>query len=126
MFIASKIFFICFSGLFVYFYYGIKHSTLEPRVDEDERIELKMKPSQTKSQNHSRQTPQPVSTTTTARIATVTTAAAPAAKTTAADSTAVVIDDKTETKRPRNLEPIPTNNDSNMFVSPSAFPKWDD
>lgn len=109
-----------FSGLFVYFYYGIKNSTLEPRVDEDERIELKMKP-QTKPANRPRQVTTPAATTT-ARVATAATTVTP----TAANTSTAVIDEKTERKRPTNLEPIPANNDSNLFVSPSAFPKWED
>lgn len=97
--------------MFVYFYYGIKHSTLEPPLEEqDERIELK-----TKSQNRPPQVPPPATNTSTsvASVAVATTAA-------------TVIDEKPEPKRPTNLEPLPANRDGNLFVSPSAFPKWDD
>ncbi|XP_050435900.1 probable cationic amino acid transporter isoform X2 [Adelges cooleyi] len=99
-------------GLFVYFYYGIKHSTLEPAVDEDERIELKTKrpPASTQQQAKppaSRPPPRP----------------SPVA-TTSVDGKST-----TEPKRPTNLGPPPPpdpNKDNSMFVSPSAFPKWDD
>lgn len=110
------LYFICilFLGLFVYFYYGIKHSTLEPPVEEDEKIELKIK-SQTKPQNRPPHVPPPATTT-----------SASVASAAVATTAATVIDEKTEPKRPTKLEPLPANNDNNLFVSPSAFPKWDD
>ncbi|KAL5232636.1 hypothetical protein ACI65C_000046 [Semiaphis heraclei] len=120
-------------GLFVYFYYGIKHSTLEPRVDEDERIELKMKSqTMTNSQNNRPpQAPAPAKTSANANTATsignTTTAnASTSIRVASATTTAAVVDEKTEPKRPTNLEPLPAKNDSNLFVSPSAFPKWED
>ncbi|XP_025413084.1 probable cationic amino acid transporter isoform X2 [Sipha flava] len=103
-------------GLFVYFYYGIKHSTLEAPVDEDERIELKIK-SQPKPQNRPQVPPPTVKTTP---------VASSTAKVTSATTAVGVVDEKAEPKRPTNLEPLPANNDSNLFVSPSAFPKWED
>lgn len=122
-------------GLFVYFYYGIKHSTLEPRVDEDERIELKMK-SQTMTKPQNNRPPAPAktsantnttSTTATANTTTTTTTATASTRVASSATTASVVDEnKTEPKRPTNLEPLPANNDSNLFVSPSAFPKWED
>lgn len=131
------------TGLFVYFYYGIKHSALEPQVDEDERIELKIKSQTTKPET--RQTrvppksppkPSPTfascsSTASVARTATaapVTAVAHPAAApaATPAAASAATAQTKAEPKRPTNLEPLPANNDSSLFVSPSAFPKWDD
>ncbi|CAI6368095.1 unnamed protein product [Macrosiphum euphorbiae] len=122
-------------GLFVYFYYGIKHSTLEPRVDEDERIELKMK-SQTMTKPQNNRPPAPAktsantnttSTANTANTTTTTTATAASTRVASSATTASVVDEnKTEPKRPTNLEPLPANNDSNLFVSPSAFPKWED
>ncbi|XP_025206587.1 probable cationic amino acid transporter isoform X1 [Melanaphis sacchari] len=105
-------------GLFVYFYYGIKHSTLEPRVDEDERIELKMKSqttTMTKQQNSRPQAPASMKTTANSNTTS-----------TRVTSTATIVDEKTEPKRPTNLEPLPANKESNLFVSPSAFPKWED
>uniref|UniRef100_A0A2S2PER9 Putative cationic amino acid transporter n=1 Tax=Schizaphis graminum TaxID=13262 RepID=A0A2S2PER9_SCHGA len=114
-------------GLFVYFYYGIKHSTLEPRVDEDERIELKMKSQTTtltKPQNNRPQAP--ASAKTSANTTSTSTTISTSVSSTAACSTAAVVDEKTEPKRPTNLEPLPANKDSNLFVSPSAFPKWED
>jgi hypothetical protein len=105
-----------FPGLFVYFYYGIKHSTLEAPVDEDERIELKIK-SQPKPQNRPQVPPPTVKTTP---------VASSTAKVTSATTAVGVVDEKAEPKRPTNLEPLPANNDSNLFVSPSAFPKWED
>lgn len=116
-------------GLFVYFYYGIKHSTLEPRVDEDERIELKMKSqTMTKPQNNRPQAPAPAKTFANANTATAntTTTNATTSARVASSTTAAVVDEKTEPKRPTNLEPLPASNDSNLFVSPSAFPKWED
>lgn len=124
---------VIFLGLFVYFYYGIKHSTLEPRVDEDERIELKTKSqTMTKPQNNRPQAPAPAKTS--ANTNTTSTSATAAASTTSTTAsarvayatTAAVVDEKTEPKRPTNLEPLPASNDSNLFVSPSAFPKWED
>ncbi|KAL4148817.1 hypothetical protein QTP88_002968 [Uroleucon formosanum] len=118
-------------GLFVYFYYGIKHSTLEPQVDEDERIELKIKSqTMTKTQNNRPQAPAPAKTfantnTNTATANTTTTTATTSARV-ASSTTAAVVDEKTEPKRPTNLEPLPASNDSSLFVSPSAFPKWED
>ncbi|XP_001944238.2 cationic amino acid transporter 2 [Acyrthosiphon pisum] len=117
-------------GLFVYFYYGIKHSTLEPRVDEDERIELKMK-SQTMTKPQNNQPPAPAktsanTTSTTANTTTTTTATASTRVASSTTTAAVVDENKTEPKRPTNLEPLPASNDSNLFVSPSAFPKWED
>lgn len=115
-------------GLFVYFYYGIKHSTLEPRVDEDERIELKIKSQTTKPQNNLPQAPASAKTSTNTNITSTSnsTTTSTGVTSTATDSTAAVVNEKTEPKRPTNLEPLPANKDSNLFVSPSAFPKWED
>lgn len=110
-------------GLFVYFYYGIKHSTLEPTADEDERIELKMK-SHSKPQSRSQPPPPPPS----QPPATATAAAKQYSAASAVSApVASTVDEKTEPKRPTNLEPIPANGQEKpLFVSPSAFPKWDD
>ncbi|XP_026813040.1 cationic amino acid transporter 2 isoform X1 [Rhopalosiphum maidis] len=114
-------------GLFVYFYYGIKHSTLEPRVDEDERIELKMKSQTTTLTKPQNNRPQAAaSAKTSANTTSTSTTTSASVSSTAACSTAAVVDEKTEPKRPTNLEPLPANKDSNLFVSPSAFPKWED
>ncbi|XP_050535478.1 probable cationic amino acid transporter isoform X2 [Daktulosphaira vitifoliae] len=96
-------------GLFVYFYYGIKHSTLEPATDEDERIELKTKHPPVSTQHNNKQQSQK----------------APPPRPAAPS---VVEEKSSELKRPTNLgaPPPPASNNGSMFVSPSAFPKWDD
>ncbi|VVC25137.1 Hypothetical protein CINCED_3A017860 [Cinara cedri] len=121
-------------GLFVYFYYGIKHSALEPQVDEDESIELKIKSQTPKPETRipprSLAQPSSASCSFAARTATmtttITTTPAPAPTTPAAAPIRAGVQTNTEPKRPTNLEPLPASNDSNLFVSPSAFPKWDD
>lgn len=92
-----------FSGFIIYFYYGIKNSTLE--------LEAKSLPEQTIT------TPEDVP-----KIY----AAVKQATDTTEKAQKTMLNESANPARPVTLDPSKTSNKSDLFISPSSFPKWDD
>ncbi|XP_065223950.1 cationic amino acid transporter 2 [Planococcus citri] len=98
-------------GFIIYFYYGIKNSTLEQEESAEDQTIVPA----------TNTTPQVQ--VTQQKVTEVSEKPKPKAPVPVAKK---VVNEPTQPTRPTTLDPPKSSNKTDLFVSPSAFPKWDD
>ena len=97
------------AGFIIYFYYGIKNSTLEQEETAEDQTII-------------------AATTTTPQVQVTHQQVTEVSEKPKAQVQAVKkpVNEPTQPTRPTTLDPPKASNKTDLFVSPSAFPKWDD